>query len=195
MKWRKPPSWAGQPSPKSGKQALKGLTLFLKSHISGAAGSLHSCPWGSHLNVLLHLCLFLLDGECCKWEMQDQHWVRILGEACLLDSLCCRQRLSQLGKQSRAQGRFAFEAEAQLLLPSPQAPQHWHILPRKPGAGGRAQSRLLLPLAARSDCAEHGPCGTPGAQRSTIGFVPSSTAVSHPNVGGREAEEAGEGYY
>lgn len=47
-----------------------------------------------------------------------------------------------------------------------------------------AEDRLSLPMAAHSDCAEHGPCGTPAVQRSRIGFVPSSTAVSHPGVGG-----------
>lgn len=41
MRWRK-----CQPSPKSGKQVMKGLTFLLKSHIPGAAVSLHPCPWG-----------------------------------------------------------------------------------------------------------------------------------------------------
>lgn len=35
-----------QPSPRSGKQAVKGLTILLKSHMPGAAVSFHPCPWG-----------------------------------------------------------------------------------------------------------------------------------------------------
>lgn len=42
---------------------------------------------------------------------------------------------------------------------------------------------------------EHGSCGIPGVRRSWIGIVPSSNAVCHQDVGGREAEEAGDGYY
>ena len=73
-------------------------------------------------------------------------------------------------------------------LPSPGSPQ-------QPGAGDRGQSRRSLPKADEINYAEHGPCGTPGARRSRTGFVPSSNAVSHPDVSGREAEEAGDGYY
>lgn len=97
--WRK-----CQPSPKSSKQAMSGLNL-LKSHIPGAA--LSHYPWGLECpspSVSIPPCSM---GKAAIREMQGQHWVRVLGEACSLDSLCCKQRLSQLGKRSRARGRFA----------------------------------------------------------------------------------------
>lgn len=71
----------GNVSPKSGKQTMKGLTL-LKAHISGAAVSLHSCPWGLECpspSVSISSCLM---GKAANGEMQGQRWVRVLGEAC-----------------------------------------------------------------------------------------------------------------
>lgn len=49
--------------------------------------------------------------------------------------------------------------------------------------------------AAESGSAEHSLCGTPGAQGSRMQPVPSSSVVSYPYASGREAEEAGNGYY
>lgn len=94
MRWRK-----CQPSPKSGKQAMKELILFLKSHIPGAAVSLHPCPWGLECPSPSVSIPPRSVGEAANAEMQAQCWVRVLGEGCSPSSLCCRQRLSQLGKQ------------------------------------------------------------------------------------------------
>lgn len=108
VRWRK-----CQPSPKSGKQATKGLTFLLKSHIPGAAVSFHPCPWGLAClspSVSIPPCV-MGEGVNSGGEIQVQSWARVLRRGCSiahsLGSLCGRRRLSQLGKQSRAQGRFA----------------------------------------------------------------------------------------
>lgn len=64
------------------------------------------------------------DGGGCEWWQRNSGSVLAGGfvERLLarwLSSLCSRRRLSQLGKKSRAQGRFALQATAELLLPSP----------------------------------------------------------------------------
>lgn len=104
VRWRK-----CHPSPKSGKQATKGLTLLLKSHIPPAAVSFHPSPWGlACLSPSMSIPPPAMgEGVNGCGEIQGQSWARVLPRGCSLGSLCGRRRLSQLGKQSRAQGRFA----------------------------------------------------------------------------------------
>jgi len=127
-------------------------------------------------------------------EIQVRSWVRVLQRACLLGRLCSRRRLSQLGKQSRAQGRFALQAVAELLLPSP-AGSPALAAPRNPELEAEDKAGTRCPRLRRVTTQSTAPVAPLESGGAGLGLFPSSNAVSHLDVGGREAEEDGDGYY
>lgn len=81
VRWRK-----CQPSPKSGKQAMKGLTILLKSHMPGGAVSFHPCPWGpACLSPSVSIPPGVMgEGVSGGREIQGQSWPGVLWRGCSL---------------------------------------------------------------------------------------------------------------